>query len=152
MSVRTLGNRFASELHATSLKARGYKKSGGTFTCERDDYVEMIQIQGSDWNSGEEPWLFYINVRVRFNNLPNSFASRGSKYDADGRLERIVVDAPSRFELTSENISDMVSYVADLTAQASAKLPELLVAIHGRASQGLFSPIPLANSWRESDK
>ena len=151
MSVIALGNAFASELHRSALKQRGFKKKARTFTCEHADYTEMLQIQGSDWNSGQVPWLFYINIRVRFNNLPSSFASRGAKYDADGRIERIVLLAPPRFELTNENLHQMVALIAKFSVEASARLPELLLPIRGRASQGLYSPIPLPETWQSGD-
>lgn len=147
MSVRTLGKTLASELHRAALKPRGFKKSGNTFTLERDDYVEMLQIQGSNWNSGAEPWTFYVNVLVRFKNLANSYASTGYEYDADGRIDKIVPDAPPRFEVTEQNLAELAMVLAGLSAQASLLLPELLGPVRERASRGFYSPIPVPASW-----
>ncbi|MDR7376068.1 hypothetical protein J2X19_000726 [Rhodoferax ferrireducens] len=147
MTVHALGKALASDLHRVALKGRGFKKSGNTFSREHEDYVEMLQIRGSDWNSGAEPWMFYVNVSVRFTNLTNSFASQGSKYDADGRIDRIVLEAPGRFELTRQNLNEVTSMLASLSEKASHLLPGLLVPVRERASHGLYSPIPVPATW-----
>lgn len=143
MSARALGRALASELHRAALKRRGFKKFRNTFSREHDEYVEMLRLQGSGWNSGAAPWMFYVNISVRFKNLPGSLASQGSKYDADGRIERIVQEAPARFELTGQNFNEVVALLASLSEKASALLPELLVPVRERASRGLYSSIPV---------
>jgi hypothetical protein len=106
----------------------------------------MLRIQGGGLNSGADPWVFYVNVSVRFKNLPGSLASQGSKYDADTRIERIVQEAPARFELTEQNFNEVVALLARLSEKASALLPDLLVPVRERASRGLYSSIPVPGS------
>lgn len=151
MSVRALGTAFASELHRAALKARGFKKSGNTFCIERDGYAEILQIQGSSWNSGTEPWSFYVNVRVRFNGLPSSPVSQGLPYDADGRIERIVPEAPHRFDLTTQNFAETVTLLSTLIEKLSIQLPNLLEPVRKRATLGLVSPLPVPATWQEED-
>lgn len=149
MSVRELGKAFASELHRAALKERGFRKSGNTFSIERNDYVEMLQIQGSSWNSGEEPWVFYINLAVCFKGIANSASARGIKYDADARIRSIVPDAPHQFELTAVELANMVASVAALSEEASRRLPPLLEPARARAARGLYTPLPLPDTWSE---
>ena len=151
MSVKVLGDSFTSELHRIAMKPRGFKKAGRIFTYERDDYIEQLQIQGSHWNSGDEPWMFYINIRVRFKGLPNSFASKGTHYDADGRLEGLIPEAPPRFDLTAATLNRTVAEVAQFAAEASLRLPDVLPPIRKRASRGLFSPLPLPDTWCDDE-
>lgn len=149
MSVRELGKAFASELHRAALKERGFRKSGNTFTIERNDYVEMLQIQGSSWNSGDEPWVFYVNLAVRFKGIPNSASSRGVSYDADARIGRIVSDAPDQFELTAVGLANLVASVAAFSEEASRRLPPLLEPARARAARGQCTPLPLPDTWSE---
>jgi hypothetical protein len=93
----------------------------------------MLQVQGSDWNSGAEPWLFYVNMRVRFIDLPAETTRADAKYHADGRIERIVADAPPRYDLTSDNFTETVALVASFAEMAGNRLPELLPVIRERA-------------------
>jgi hypothetical protein len=124
------------------MKARGFKKCGRTFSCERTGYIEMLGIQGSSWNSGDEPWIFYVNVDVRFTDLPLESAAAGAKYHASGRLERIVGAAPPQYELTRDNLSQTVALVARLAEASSDRLPELLPVVRDRACRGFYSCIP----------
>ena len=58
--------RCATELHSSKLKPLDFGNRVHSFLRERVGYVESYQLQGSSWNAGEEPWRFYLNVRVRF--------------------------------------------------------------------------------------
>jgi hypothetical protein len=152
MTVRSLGTALASKLHAEHLKVLGFKKSGATFSRARNGYVESLNLQGSSWNSGEEPWLFYVNIRVLFTDLPDVTEKvRNMKYHAEGRLESIVPESPSRFELTAANLGEIVGQVSVLSQSASARLPGLLAPLRSRASRGLYAPIPLPAAWAATD-
>jgi hypothetical protein len=147
MSVHAPGRALAFELHRAALKKRGFKKFRNTFSREHDEYVEMLRIQGSGWKYGADPWTFHVNISVRFKNLPGSLASQGSKFDADSRIERIVQEAPARFQLTEQNFNEVVALLASLSEKASARLPDLLPPIRERASRGLYSSIPVPGTW-----
>ena len=102
MSARQLGDTLASQLYASTLKPLGFRKLRRTLYRERPGYIESFEIHGSSWNSGEEPWTFYLNVRVQFSGVaPLPGSSRARTYHADGRIERIVPAAPSKFEASS---------------------------------------------------
>lgn len=147
MPVKSLGDIFGTSLHRAILKARGYTKVGRTFRCERQDFTEMLMIQGSSWNSGVEPWEFYIDVLVAFPDIPLRPTIRGANYHAKGRIDAIVADAPPSFQLRANDLDRLVVEVGQLATEASIRLPELLRPIQARARQGLFSPIPLPDSW-----
>jgi len=148
MTVRALGTRFASSLHAERFKRLGFKKTGSTCSRARDGYVESINIQGSDWNSGDEPWLFYVNIRVQCLGLPD-LPNAQRRYHADGRLSSIVAESPGRFELTSSNLGELVTEVGGLCEAACEALPALLAPIRARAERGLYSFIPLPDTWSD---
>ena len=151
MSVRSLGTTFASRLHREYLQPLSFKKPGNTFSRVKPGYLEMFNLQGSDWNSGQEPWLFYVNVRVSFTDLAaDSLPAHLTKYQADGRLNRIV-EAPPSFELTAANVEELLHDVAKLIVQASNCLPGLLPPIRARAACGLFSAIPHPSTWERPD-
>jgi hypothetical protein len=147
VSVASLGHAFASDLHRGSMKPRGFRKSGHTFSRTLPGFVEMLQIQGSTWNSGQEPWHFYLNVMVRFPNVNVPWATGTSAAHADGRLESIVPNAPAAFDLTQSNYQELLTLVAHLSEVASSVLPELLPPAHERALRGLYSPLPVPTSW-----
>jgi len=64
--MSTLGDTFTSELHATHLKPRGFKKTRHTFSRSHEGYT----IQGSAWNNSSGPWTFYLNCGISFDSLP----------------------------------------------------------------------------------
>ena len=63
---------FFSEFHRQKLKPIGFKKINHTFSRGQEIYIERFNFQGSAWNSSDinEPWIFYINVGVQFDDLP----------------------------------------------------------------------------------
>ncbi|RTL22238.1 MAG: DUF4304 domain-containing protein [Burkholderiales bacterium] len=146
MTVRDLGTKFATQLHIECFKAEGFTKRGSTFSRDQGSHVELINIQGSDWNSGEEPWIFYINIRVRFPELTPQGSAKMAHH-AEGRLNRIVCGAPPQFELTRSNFGDLVVEVGSLCQAACAALPHHLALLRARACRGLFSPIPVPDGW-----
>jgi len=70
MSVSSLGNTFVAGLHREVLKPRGFLKKARTFTRAHDDFIDAVQVEGINWNSGAEPWSFYVNVFVSFPEIP----------------------------------------------------------------------------------
>jgi hypothetical protein len=148
MSERKVGDALAAHLQVSVLKALGFRKSGHSFWRERIGYIELFAIQGSSWNSGAEPWLFYLNVRVRFSEIvPLRGTTGASAYHADGRIEGIVSSAPTRFEVSSNNVAQVASDLGSLIVLASEALPSLLPVAKMRAERGLFSPLPVPRSW-----
>jgi hypothetical protein len=153
MSVKKLGDAFASDLHAQFLKPLGFRKSARYFSRQCDGYgqcdgnVEAYQPEGSGWNAGEEPWLFHLTVRVRFDDVPPVDAAHPLAYHAAGRIERLIPSAPRTFELRSENRVALLSTVRDIIVMASDALAPRLPAARARAGLRRFSPLPVPESW-----
>ncbi|WP_081984828.1 DUF4304 domain-containing protein [Sphingomonas sp. 35-24ZXX] len=147
MSLRALGDAFASQLQQSELKAQGFTKRNRVFRRERVGYVEAIDIQGSSWNSGVEPWHFYIYVHVHLPDVALSNLSAITRYHASGRIDGLVTNAPGGFELTAANFDQLVSDVGALVNEASQKIPQLIPAVRIRACEGLSSPLPVPDNW-----
>jgi hypothetical protein len=147
MSVRALGDAFAQQLHRSELKLHGFTKRQRVFRRVRLDYVEAVDIQGSDWNSGVEPWVFYLNIHVYLLDVAIRDPSRMARYHASGRIDRLVPIAPRDFELTVANFNQLVLEIGPLINEASQKIPQLLPAVRARALQGLWSPLPVPDNW-----
>jgi hypothetical protein len=65
-SVRLEIARYVDSLQAAVFKQRGYRKLRHTFRKEDTHYTLAFQLQGSDWNSSDSPWRFYLNVGIHF--------------------------------------------------------------------------------------
>lgn len=61
---------FFSRLQAEVFKPQGFLKAGKTFTKVFEGFSVAIQFQGSNWNSADEPWRFYLNTGIHFADLP----------------------------------------------------------------------------------
>ena len=151
MTARKLGDEFARHLHVSILKKLGFRKSRHWFWRERTGYVELFEIQGSSWNSGEGPWRFYVNVYVRFADIgPLSGVVSANPYHANGRIERIVSSAPAKFEVSSINLAQVARDLGGIIVLASEALPNLLPAAREYATRGLLSPLPVPAGWVKS--
>jgi hypothetical protein len=150
MSVKKLGDELCSLLHRTQLKSNGFKKNGRTYFRDRGDFVEHFNIQGSSWNSGEEPWHFYVNVMVALKDIVLTFDGAPSKYHASGRLEFIISTAPGVYDLTRSNLEAIaVEIAADILA-ASEAIPRFLRPVRARAARGYCSPLPVPETWAQA--
>jgi hypothetical protein len=149
MSVRNLGGAVASELYQSHLKALGFRKERSTFTRHRNGYVELFHISGSQWNAGDEPWLFYLEVGVQFDEIPPRAGARGiwRRVHALGRIGKLVPGAPESFEVNSSSVAPVSQDLAALVAVASERLPNLLERVRVRARKGLASPLPVPDTW-----
>lgn len=146
MSVPKLGDQFCSYLHVRHMKALGFKKRGRSYCRDREGYTECVSIQGSSWNSGEEPWHFYVNISVAFVDVPFKPDS-GLKYHADGRLERLALTAPPAYDLMANNFEQLADELVVNIKHACEVIPKALSAIRTRALEGFYSPLPVPESW-----
>lgn len=149
MSVAHLGSRLTAELHQKYLKARGFRKHGATFVREKENYLELYNVQGSPWNSGTEPWQFYLNVGARFADLaPIQGAKLTPAYaHAEGRSDSILPGTPPTFELTERSISEVAAQLEQIISAVSEALPSIIPAARTRAALGFYSPLPVPKSW-----
>lgn len=148
--LSAIGNALAGELNRL-LAPMGFKRRRGRFSCIRDGYTEHYQIQGSQWNSSGEPWRFYFEVAVQFDDVPVQPNSKGlwAHAHAIGRVGEIASSAPERFEITEETLSAMAAQLAGIVTEVTPLLAGELRALKARAERGLSSVIPLPDSWRE---
>jgi hypothetical protein len=150
MSVKKLGDELCSLLHRTQLKSNGFKKNGRTYFRDQGEYVEHFNIQGSSWNSGEEPWHFYINVMVALKDIQPKVDGSQFKYHGDGRLESIILTAPGAYDLTRANLEATSVEIAAQILAASEAIPQLLGPVRARATRGLLSPLPVPATWEQA--
>ena len=108
-----IGDELTAQLHTRHLKPRGFKKKGRTFSCAHAAYSEHYNIQGSAWNSSDEPWRFYVNVGINFTDIPLRDAAGMWKYHAHTRLPFLVRSAPAEYDLTPVNFEQLLEQLAD---------------------------------------
>ena len=151
MTVAFLGNQVASELHRKFLKPQGFRKYGATFVREREGFIETYNIQGSPWNSGAEPWEFYVNVGVRF---PDIAPLRGVKLTptyvhASGRSNSILPGTPLSFKVTEDSVSQVAESLWRIIVQMSENLPSIIQVAYRRARSGYYSFLPVPDTWEK---
>ena len=130
-------DRFFSELQKQHLKQLGYKKERRTFSRELPEYIERIQFQGSQWNSADTPWRFYINVGIQFRDLPRRHPDRDfPNTHAHGRIENLVSTGGGFFELTEQNAKEMLENISTLVTKASNALPQVALATYEKCKEG----------------
>jgi hypothetical protein len=121
------------------MKPLGFRKSGPTFSRVHPSHTEIFNIQSSQWNG---PWgrHFYVNCYLVFSDIP--FLTPLQRTHRDFRIERIVKDAPWKFEYSEESIASVHDQLGTLLPRASEILTRDL-AIH--KSDYLRS----AEKWKE---
>ncbi|WP_172205390.1 DUF4304 domain-containing protein [Niveibacterium sp. COAC-50] len=130
------------------MKAMGFKKQGRNFTRKSEGYTERVSVQGSSWNSGDEPWHFYINVAVAIDGVP---LRETSKFHADGRLERLAPSAPAAYDLTAANLESLAIEISGYVMEACCRIPDALHDVRTRALQGWYSPLPVPDTWLDEE-
>ena len=149
MARNQLGVKFTSHLHATHLKPAGFRKIGATSVRPRTGYMEMYNIQGSDWNSAGNPWKFYLNVLVRLDDLGPLQGHRATPtyYHANARSNRIIEKSPADFSLTDRSMEAVAAGVAEIIFEITELISDMLPPVRERALTGLYSPLPVPASW-----
>jgi hypothetical protein len=117
--MSTLGDIFTSELHATHLKPRGFKKTRHTFSRSHEGYTEHYQVQGSAWNNGSGPWTFYLNCGISFNGLPPRNPDRDFPRTHAWMRAQVFTAAPMPESVSAETIASDSAQVAEAIRQCS---------------------------------
>ena len=116
----TLGDAFASRLHADYLKPLGFKKTRHTFFRSLGEYSEHYQIQGSAWNDSLGPWTWYLNYGISFDGLPPRSPDRDfPRTHVWKRAKNFVRQARSQYDVTSDNMAVTATEVADVIRRCS---------------------------------
>lgn len=84
MGISALTSVFAAQL-APDLKARGYKKSGPTWRRRKDDAIQVLNLQKSQWGDS-----FYVNVGLYLTALGEEEQPTEYRCHVRCRAERLV--------------------------------------------------------------
>jgi hypothetical protein len=147
VKLREIVTRFFSDLHRTALKQVGFKKEKHRFNREIEGRTEIIDFQGSNWNSKGEAWRFYINVGVGFNGIPTCGKSLWRHAHAVGRIGAIIPNAPTHFDLDEKSYPHLIKAIPVMLDEALDRFPEILPKAYERAQKGLLSLLPVPSTW-----
>ncbi len=136
MSVRSLGAEVLKYSYA-KLKPLGFSKNGQLFSRERNGYIERYLLEGSRWNSGEEPWVFTVDVGVFFPEIPAFEGAKGiwRHCHAVGSAVRLLTNDVRDFEVCSNTVEEVANAVFETICAASNALPTLLAPARPRAAK-----------------
>jgi hypothetical protein len=150
MTIRWISQDLITEL-AGVLNPLGFSRRKATFSRGRGGYFELFHIEGSRWNSGEEPWVFNLDAAVRIVGIPTIPGSRGlwSEAHAVGNVSSILASAPAEFSVTQSSVDSKARELSDIIVATSNLLPQLLASVRRRALLGLISPLPVPHTWQE---
>lgn len=113
MRTQKIGDIFTATLHERHMKPARFKKKARTFSRAHPAYEEHYNIQGSAWNSPEEPWRFYVNCGLSFPDLPRNVKGSGFfSIHAHQRLGLFVRDTLPHYDVTEENLESSVDEIA----------------------------------------
>lgn len=135
-----------TELHANFFKPNGFTKERQRFRRVIDTAMQEVGFQSSQWNSSGGPITFYVNVSVGFTDIPMKDGKPAMT--GNGRIEGLVSDAPSQFDLTPANYDDIRGQLLSFLPQALSELPKHYDDVRHRAKEGWHTPIPLPETWR----
>lgn len=138
--------RLIAELHTAYFKPNGFKKERHRFRRDVDTVMQEVEFQSSSWNSSGEPVTFYVNIKIGFADIPMSDGK--PTLTGTGRIDGLVSDAPTQFDLTSVNYESMRSKLLAFIPQALSELPKHYEDVRSRARAGWHTPIPLPETWR----
>jgi len=147
--MQTLLKDFISSLHSDYFKKSGFKKKGAHFSRKIDGVIQEVHFQSSSWNSSGAPIVFYINLKVSFENISSK---DGSPIYGIGRIGCIVSNTPDQFELREQTDQYFRHELIFYIVQALKALPTHYEDIRKRALKGLFTPIPLPETWKNEDQ
>jgi hypothetical protein len=134
-------SKFLSTLHRSSLKGLGFKKVRQTFSRQvGDDYIEYFNFQGSQWNSSDRPWGFYLNIGVYFLLPSDDYAVASfTNSKLHGRPGHLIKDAPSYFELSEAAEDELLTIIPGVIQKVSDRLKPILPLARERAMKGEYT-------------
>jgi len=80
------------------LKDAGYKKKGATWHCQDEEFVRVLNIQGSQWSTS-----FYLNLGIYIRALGDESTPTEYKCHIRQRIDGIVPDRAEAFRLLDFN-------------------------------------------------
>ena len=96
-----------------TLKSHGFRKKGGTWCRYFDNFIQVINIQGSQWSK-----RFYLNLGVYIRELGNK--QWPAEYDCHVRVRLSTI-------ADSELVHKLLNYEEDLEDRSREKISEVVV-------------------------
>jgi len=146
--MKNEANQFFRSLHTDFFKPNGFKKTRNRFRREKEGLIEIVDFQGSGWNSSDEPWTFYINIGLGFTDLPSGGCFGIKEAHGSGRIEGLVKESPSQFDYTPEGEKKLKEELLPLIEEALTNLLIHKEEVYERAQRGHVSPIPVPETWK----
>ena len=153
MSVRQLGVELAGRVYAL-LSEDGFRKRGMSIWRERETIVETHKITGSRWNSGNEPWKFYLEVSMRIADLALPTKLDGQALSTTplvrswghsaGRYNCVNPEGPLQFEVTSNSLDRVAHETATRIREVSSAFIQVEAFVRREASVGNYCPLRVA--------
>lgn len=96
-----------------ALKSYGFRKKGGTWWRHLDDFIQVINIQGSQWSK-----RFYLNLGVYIRELGDK--EWPAEYDCHVRVRLSSI-------ADSELVHKLLNYEKDIEDRSREKISEVVV-------------------------
>lgn len=135
-----------AELHSQYFKQNGFKKLRNRFCRELEGVVQEVEVQSSQWNIKGEAITFYVNISVRFKDIPK--INDVQEWHGSARIEWLAPGMPAQYDLSPTNYSNVRDELISCLPKAFEALPLHYEDVRQRALRGLMTPIPLPDSWR----
>lgn len=150
MSAKHLGDELLVGVLA-SLGCLGFKKSARTLVRQAGAFEERYRLQGSHWNSGVEPYKFYLGISMRLTNVPLPTLQEGSKLPdrpevrrwahSSGRQRCVDSNAPLWLEVTNGRLNETVNDLVERITLAGNVLQRCEQIVRQAALQGEYIPL-----------
>jgi hypothetical protein len=96
-----------------ALKSHGFRKKGGTWWRQLDNFIQIINIQGSQWSK-----RFYLNLGVYIKELGDK--EWPAEYDCHVRVRLSSITE-------STLVNDLLNYEEDLEGKKREEISEIVV-------------------------
>jgi hypothetical protein len=134
---------------ASILQDTEFKRKGASFTKHSEGWTEHYVITGNRWNSGELPWLFYIDVGLELLGVPPKAGAKGlwKHCHAVGSMSALCAALPPDFAAQPDSLASAGKQVAEALPILSRAVAAQVQQVRVRALQGFLSPLPVPTSW-----
>ena len=108
---------------------------------------------GNRWNSGELPWLFYIDVGLELHGVPPKAGAKGlwRRCHAVGSMSALCAGLRQDFAAQPDMLEQAGKQVAEAIPILSRAVASQVQQVRIRALEGFLSPLPVPTSWGPSN-
>lgn len=129
-----------------ALRPHGFKQSSGTFTRQRGVFTHIINLQGDNWNQGDEA-TYYINLAIYYDRvaeIEDGHARTTAPKEYDGQL---------RSRLMGEGVPKSWDFSAKIDSERlMSKLVDAVIYYGLPYFEGIDTPLQLANCIMDDKK